>query len=568
MFVWIPVLILLTGALLLAGGRWLRFRYAPALATLAAGLALAAWIGAAPGTLPRDNAILAWRPLSLFGMPLSLRLDEYAWALGLAALLPILASSLRWLVRPDEALAHAPFVLVIGAILLVVVSAANVLTLALAWGLADLAQGAALLAADRQAGNSRSRLPAGQNCLATLLVWMIVVFLAQDHASPYWHLMSVSPLTQALLGLAAVLRILARPGEDGRQPILPDLLPVLAGLALWVRLAVIQAMPGEAIWVWGGLACAVWGGLVAWGQPAGGRSLFYCGLGYAGLLVVAGSGARLTPASLAQATATWLLAMYVLRVSPAFAPSSEPTSLAFKLLQRLPALAALAALATLLGLPATLGWAGRVTLYTALSQMRVSWWILLVLAETLLAGAGLRCVLAVYKVLPAWPAPAAEPEALVLASESNPPAPEPVHVPTWRRLASLGASCIPMVGLLVVVLPLFVLGVWPAALFANPPASQALNVRVWIGWLVPWVGMIALALGAAYVPAFLKLPSSLAGGSKAVRAALDLAWLDAIIFNSLQRVARLAGGLGTLIEGKAALIWIMLILVLALLYLR
>jgi hypothetical protein len=583
MFVWIPTLILLAGALLLAAGRRLRFRYAPVLAApaaLSAGLAIAAWIGARPGALPHSSTILAWRPLSWFGMPLSLRLDEYAWVLGLVALLPILASSLWWLARSEGAPAHAPLVLVIGASVLWMASAANVLTLALSWGLLDFAHYAALLVGDDQAGGHRSRLTASRNSLATLLAWMIVVFLEQDQVSPYWHLMAVPPLARALLGLAAVLRILPQPGGDASRPLLPDLLPAMAGLTLWVRLAVIQAIPEEVIWVWGGLAGALWGGLMAWCQPAGQRSIFYSGIGYAGLLVVAGSAARLSAASLARGTVTWLLAMYVLTLSCAFVPSSEPGSLVSRIRQKLPALPALAALVALLGSPATLAWADRLALHAALSQARGSWWLLVILAETLLAGAVLRAVLAVYQVLPAWPAPVAEPGTLVPDSESNQPepgpvpaqspqpAPTPAPVLALRRLASLGACCIPLVGLLTVILPLFAWSVWPAALPDSSPASQGLGVRVWIGWLVPWVGMIVLALGAAYLPAILKVPPSLLRGGRALGAILDLAWLDALVFNNLQRVARLAGGLGTLIEGRAALIWTMLILVLALLYVR
>src|SRR5512136_1535653 len=95
----IPILILLAGALLAVIGATWRFRYTPVVQAASATLAIIA-LALVGRALPQMSAILLWRPVSLFGTPIVLSIDSYAWTLGLALLVPVLASSLKEMANP------------------------------------------------------------------------------------------------------------------------------------------------------------------------------------------------------------------------------------------------------------------------------------------------------------------------------------------------------------------------------------------------------------------------------------------------------------------------------------
>ncbi len=562
----IPILILLTGAILAAIGATWRFRYTPIIQAASATLAIIAlaWVGRA---LPQTIAILIWRPISLFGTPIVLGINNYAWALGLALLVPVLASSLRQLANPRD-LFYPASLLAMSAIMLGAIGAANLLTLVLAWGLLDVVYCFVLLSREGLAGGRRAELVIGINGIATLLAWAALVFLEQDKLSSYWRLMTLPPVAQILLGAAALLRVGLYPlyawsstnitstlggtsalgrtsapggtsaqGETASIANLANLMPMMAGLALWVRLAVIQTLPTQPGWVWVALALAAMASLLAWVQTEARRSIAYVAIGYAGLLIVAGS-LGLTAALLAQGAVTWVLGIYALTHSYSFTGLYSKLNL----LWGLPALIAIAAL---FGLPATIGVNYRAAMHTELAQASWVWWSLAALVEALLASAALRYAFA----------------------------PQPAPALAERTLAgALKSLALPIATLVIITLPLVIFGLWPSVLFAQSGAGlgRLASARGWAGWLAPWIGILItlVILGLKIKLADQRWLVYAAHGRRIVARVLDMTWLYDLLLNSLRRLARLIGGLATLTEGKGALVWMILFIVLALLYLN
>ncbi len=563
----IPIFILLAGAALAAVGTLLKFRYTPAIQVIAAALAVVAlaWERQA---LPQIIVALAWRPISLFGMPVVLNVDSYAWALGLSMLISMLAASMRQLAQ-DGAPNYPVLMLAMGAAMLVVLEAANVLTLVLAWGMLDVIYCFTLLAREGLAGSRRAELVIGINGLAALLVWATLILLEQDGLSPYWHLMALPFRVRTMLGVAAVLRLGLYPlyawSVPGKQDDLSwtallNLMPMLAGLALWLRLNVIQAMPTGDLWIWVALAGAMGAGVLAWSQSDARQSAPYIAIGYTGLLIVAGVGG-MTATGLTMGIATWFLGMYALTTSPSFdirrlilrPPKCRPLPL---VLWGLPALIAIAALA---GLPATIGATYRVALHAGFTKLPWLWGGLAALAEAMLLGASLRYALASQ-----------------LAQDSS-------NLLTFslRMLPTfLKQLAVPLASLITATLPLVVFGVWSAALagfeapWAGVAPNQALDVWGWASWLLPVAGMVVFLIALVLkitgrLTISNRVQSYLARGAQVIGQVLDMAWLYDLAMNSIRRAARLIGSLAALMEGKGALVWMLLSIVLALLlYLR
>jgi len=325
-----------------------------------------------------------------------------------------------------------------------------------------------------------------------------------------------------------------------------------AGLSLWIRLAAIQAVPGDAVWVWVALAGSLLAGLLAWVQRDAGQSIAYVAIGYAGLLIAAGSGIGVTAINLTLGAAAWLLAINVLVMAPAFNIRNWAG--------RFWGIPVLIAIATLLGLPVTVGMAYRTALHVSLAGARWLWWGLVVLIEILLAGAAVRCALA--------------------------PRPTPV-LKDRSLLGWIRALSAPIASLVVAILPLIVLGVWPGVLFGSQAElfemgrvlERVSGARGWIGWFLPLIGVTALFVLSSLPVAFRqwvvdrspigseRLRSFLERGSQVTRRILDLGWLYDLAMNNIRRAARLLSNLAALTEGKGALVWMLLLIVLALLYL-
>lgn len=520
-----PILCLFAGAVLIGLGALVRFPWPSVIMSISAGLAAAAMLPLAQG-LPAAVIALDWQPVTLFGSTVSLRVDSTAWLIGVALLAAGFSVALTWLVVPAQG-QSAPRALVLAMLAagLASVFAANLLTLAIAWGMLDALFALTLLARGGAGCGRRAQLALGLNGLATLAVWIVAILIEQEHISPYWHLLTLPPTARLLMGVAAALRLGLYPlhlwqpveliGELDRA-ILIYLIPAATGLALWIRLAVIQALPGGDWWPMIALATALIGGVQAWLQSDPRESLPHLALGYGGLLIFAATGAQIPVAALAAGSASWMLGLTLLFMGR---PFTRATWL----------WAGLAAfgVATLAGLPLTVGFIGRQALYARLVSSPPWMLGLTVTAETLLIGAMLRR-LAI-----------ADPEAVM-----------PRGVP-----AHIGYA----VALAVAAAPLLVPGV-----IRTSDAQFAVNpdTEVWIAWVIPLIGAAILTFAS------IRLGHRVQSWGTVAAQVVRLDWLYSMLLPMLRAPARVGRLVADLLEGDGAFLWMLVILALVLLYVR
>lgn len=521
----VPILCLLAGALLFELGALVRFRWLGLIMVIATGAATVAmsllWRG-----LPATSVVLDWRPVTVFGSAASLRVDETAWSLGMALLLTGFSVTLVWLAVPrQQSIAACGLTLAMLAVGLASVFAANILTLALCWGMLDALFCLTLLMQGGSASGRRSQLALGVNGLATLAMWVVVVLVEQDRVSPYWHLVILPTTARVLMGLAAALRLglyplhVWQPVEIASEPdrsILIHLVPAIAGLSLWARLAVIQGLPEGDVWPTIALVTALIGGVQAWIQSDPRQSLPYLALGYGGMLILTAVVGKVPAAALAAGSASWLLGLTVLFVGRSLARGAGG------LLWAIPA--ALGA-ATLAGLPMTLGFGNRMALYQAASDGSGWVFVLGMVAEVLLISAMLRRLLT--------------PDASLLPA---------------GKFARAGYAA----ALAIVAAPIVIGGsVLPS------PAGSAPSVAAWVGWGLTLVLAVALAATAGRFRLLLCLDSwkDVAGSI------LRLDWLYAFFLGVTRAVARASLWMADVLEGDGAFLWMLFILSLVLLYL-
>ena len=453
----IPILCLLAGAFLMAVSALVRFRWPSLIMAVAAGLAVVSMLLLKP-QLPASTVTLDWRPVTLVGSAVSLRVDSAAWLLGVALLVAGLAVSLTWQTVP--ALEEMPFSALSRALMLAMLAvglgsvfAANILTLAICWGLLDGLFCTVLLARGGSSSGRRAQVALGLNGLATLSVWLVAVLIEQDHLSPYWHLMVLPASARSVMGLAAALRLglyplhVWQPVElvnELDRAVLVYLVPAVAGLSLWARLAVMQALPEGSVWPTIAVITALIGGVQAWLQSDPRESFPYMALGYGGMLILAAtSGGRMQAEMLAVGAASWLLGLTLLFVGRSFGRSTWPWAIP----------SALGA-ATLAGLPLTLGFASRSAFYQSTSQVNGQF-VLALIAESLLIGAMLR---------------------RLFTSDDSPLPPS--------LLARVGYGAALVVG----AVPLI------AGVLAPPVSGTGLSTAIWMAWGIPLVIGLVLAV--------------------------------------------------------------------------
>ena len=127
----------------------------------------------------------------------------------------------------------------------------------------------------------------------------------------YWHLFKAPEDARAWLMAAAVLRVGLYPfhqwlpvelGKEPDRAVIIFIVPTVSGLALWVRMAIAQALPAESIVPLLAVLSLVIGSVLAWrsSQPRNGLPFIaLCLAGSVGLLAAAGaSSAQLTAATL------------------------------------------------------------------------------------------------------------------------------------------------------------------------------------------------------------------------------------------------------------------------------
>lgn len=536
----IPIIILLAGVLALLFSLMLPARYPGPVAAATAGLALLALI-ALGGQLPAEAIVSFWQPLVLSGIPVSLRLDGMTWLYALALTVLALAALLTGLSRPGgRRTASRGFILLLLAAGLAAVLSSNLLTLCLSWTFLDVMfLGAIALTEERERVSEHTTFALAANGLATLLVWIVALLGMRDGASQYLHLFSFSAAQTALLAVAGVVRLglyplhLWLPAELDLRPGLSTLLhlaPATAGLSLLSQLvlAVRGDLPLHNPLTYAAGAALIVGAILAWGQDEPGRALSFIVLAQIGLVVLGGTwGGQEAALTLVAEGLVLVLSAGVLFLSRGHDLERPMWSLPGGV-----------AGAALLGIPLTLGFVGRSALYAA-------WWS--AGAWLLLGLSGIGHALLLATVL-----------RLLLRPVTSPLPPSPV-------VQGLGA-----VGLAGLVVPLLVFGLVPdrlAAWLGVTPLSLVQGLA-----RMPVVGWVTWGLGLGLGAALWQRDVQVRGVRKQLRpllmALFSLRWLYRAVAGLVEVVSRAVRALALLLEGEGALLWVLVVLVLAWLALR
>lgn len=525
----VPILILLGGVLALLLCRAARFVHYDVVASAAALLALVAIMLLAVPDLPvRETLISSWQPTSVFGTPVALRVDRVDWMIGLVATLACGATALAGIAYPGRR-RFGPRALALGmtAGLVAAAFSANVLTLALAWGLFDaFFVIAALMQGDESAAGRRAAFAVGFNIAATLCLWIAALAINQGNESQYWHLTQLPEGARQFLALAAVLRLglypfsqwlpAERKDVPGRVALL-YVLPPLAGLHLLIRMASLDALPQEPAAMWFAALSVLAGGALAWWRSASQDALPYLSLSTLGIVVLSGiAGHTLTApqAILSAGAVSWALAIVTLSLNHGF----RRRALWWSIGQAL-------AVATLVGIPASAGFAVRTSLASA-----TTWGGNLLLLICVVAG-----------------------ETLAFATIARLlTTPNPSKIPrSWRDIASL-ASAITLVALPAFLLPAIARRVVPAI---TPPAFAVVLPDMGI----PGSLLFILPLALAVTLEWLRRDRRISMHANPTRL-LNLDWLYHLSFRLANVVASVLNRLSAVIEGEGAVVWALLIL--------
>ncbi|MGH2593408.1 MAG: proton-conducting transporter membrane subunit, partial [Anaerolineae bacterium] len=426
----------------------------------------------------------------------------------------------------------APRVLALGmtAALVAAVFAAKLLTLALAWGLFDALFAIGVLARGGEAGaGRRAAFAVGFNGAATVCLWIAALLVSQADRSLYWHLTDLPEMARAWLALAATLRLGLYPLNQWLPTVQDDtpgrlallyILPPLAGLHVLIRLAGLNALPQGSALAWLAALSMLCGGGLAWLRGRSRDALPYISLSGVGVIVLSGlsGGLTATPAAvIANGAASWALAMMALNVGRGFDRHKPWWSIAYAL-----------PFATLVGVPASVGFAVRTNLMAGLASSADSLLILLsLIGETLTFSALIRMATAPAKS----EAPSGWPASLTYAAAAGLVALPPFLLPAFGR------SLIPELA---------------------PPSFEVVLPSLGILGGVAMALPIALAIALEWhtrdrsvMPRF--DPTGL----------ISLDWLYSLTFRVVNGAARGLRGLGALIEGEGAILWALLILIAA-----
>lgn len=536
----IPIIILFVGTLALLLSLLLPSRYPGPAAAVATGLALLALIGLR-GLLPAEAIVSFWQPMALSGVPISLRLDDMTWLYALALTALAAAALLTGLSRPGgRRTASRGFTLLLLAAGLAAISSSNLLTLCLSWTFLDVVfLGAIALTEDRERVSEHTTFALAANGLATLLVWTVALLGMRDGASQVLHLFSFSAVQIALLAVAGVLRLglyplhLWLPAEFDLRPGLSAMLhlaPATAGLSLLSQLVlgVRGDLPLHNPLTYAAGAALIVGAFLAWGQDESGRALSFVVLAQTGLVVLGGVwGGDEAALALVAEGLVLLLSAGVLFLSRGYDPDN-----------RLWSVPAAVASVVLLGAPLTLGFVGR-SATTAALWARGGWPLLILsaVAQALLLATLLR---------------------LLFRPASSPLPPSPVV----KGLAALGLA-----GLIA---PLVVFGLAPARLAELLGVAPVSLPEVLAQ--MPGVGWVTWALGLGLGVALWRRDA----GMRAVRGQLhppllalfSLRWFYRAIAGLVEVAGRAIRAAALLLEGEGALLWVLVVLVLAWLFLR
>jgi formate hydrogenlyase subunit 3/multisubunit Na+/H+ antiporter MnhD subunit len=370
----------------------------------------------------------------------------------------------------------------------------------------------------------RAALAIVVNTASTVCVWIAALLIENQQGSLYWHLFNAPEDARAWLMAAGVLRVGLYPfhqwlpvelGKEPDRAVIIFIVPTVSGLALWVRMAIAQALPEDSIVPVLAVLSLVIGSILAWrsSQPRNGLPFIaLCLAGSVGLLAAAGA----SPALLTAATFNWMF----INVSLFIARGLD---------RRQPywALGALIALLSLAALPGTLGFVvqhGVVT--SAIGQKQ--WLIVLAVgvAQVFVIAAALRAIL----------------------SEAAEGA--PTHV-VRRVVWGLALAC--------GALPLLIFALAENALTALPSTGELLSEINPIGLLAMFAPLAVGALLAWRGPQMARGPSD--GGQSAWGRVLRLDWLNTALFYLIDRLTGFLRAAAGVFEGEGGLLWTVIVLV-------
>ena len=520
----IPIAFLILGALAVGASTLARLNR-PSLVMAIASLVALFTLLALRSFNPISQIVSDWLPVSVFGVPISFRVDQSAWVIGLGLTLVGAATAFTWFAYPRE-FRPAPraLSLLLIASALASVFASNLLTLALAWGMLDVVFTICLLASNPPEISRRATLAIVLNTASTLCVWIAALLIENGHDSLYWHLLNLPSNSLNWLAAAAVLRVGLYPFhqwlpvELSREPDRAILLfgvPSSVGLALWARLAIANILPTQSIVPWLAVLSALLGAFLSWREPQPRKGLPFIALSLAGLAVINVAAASRS-GTLTAAAVNWLFIVAGLFISRGLDRRALWWS----------AGAAIAAL-SLIGLPGTLGFIVRQQTMSGL--INAGDWLLLImtmLAETLLVAAVIRLILA--------------------------PLNENVPQGLLRRIG-FGLA------IALTALPLIILAVVPSLIPSVPSIPQALSSLSFIDWIA-FVAPIAAGI------MLVRRDERAATAESSLTSWTDwlqLDWLTTLAALLVNLVGRALRALAGIFEGEGGLVWALLILVVA-----
>jgi multicomponent Na+:H+ antiporter subunit A len=530
----IPIVILALGALVLPLlGALPRMRGLCLVAAGIAGVALVA-LWRLSFLLPAGWVASGWRPLALFGAPLTFEADTGNWVLaaalvgtGFLALVASCASS-------DRPAAFS-LALILGATGAGVAAlfATSFAALVVAWGLTDILLVAAMLQYGRE-GTQRAGLALLSGALATSVLWAAPLLAETEGISGFIDLAHFSGISATLLQIAVILRLglvplhLWRPIDLQTDParLIPLIfIPTLLGFDLLTYLPALTAGLPSVLFALAAVTVLV-GGVDAWSQTDERSSLAGVMVAETGLavLAVANAGQQAVATAVAAAVA-WALSVTIFALTPGWSG---------RYFWR--AIPSLLALLSLCGLPGTLGFVVRFTAYSGLEAD------LVVLSVALLGEA-----FAVAALVRLW-----------FWAEPRPFVERRLFEPVLLAIFAVAAILLLLTGLSPQIFS--GRGQDTALLELSALIGQG-GVTGWAGWALPLVAGVTLFLAGE------GLRQRMEAGWRGLGTMLRLEWVYGLLYVGTRLIASLLRGMASVVEGEGALLWTTVILLIILLYL-
>ncbi len=529
----LPVELLLFGTVALLPGLLPRFRYTGLIAIVAAMAALLA-VAALGFRLPAGAILSDWGPASLLPVRLGLEVDALAWLFAGAVLTVTLATLLTGVARPG-----GRRIVVRGATLLLAFAgvtalfADNLITRVMAWAGLDLIYFATLLLLAQDEGlELQAVLNLGFNTAGTLLAVGAALTISRTSEALSLRDVALTPQATLLITLAAAFRLglfplhLGLPAEANiRQGVgtLLRLIPAAVALELVARLAVFGFAEPVRPWLTlFGVIAVVVGAAQLWNVDDPRLGLTYVVIAQSGLALLAGMwGSALAVQALAEQSLALLLGSALIYLSNG-RDDRRPWVSVFS---------GVGALA-LLGAPLTVGFFGMSGLYGGL--LGAGNWPMLVgvfIAQVLLAAGLWRAVF--------WPG-------------------QPVEGEPLRQVVYFGG--LTLLAALVVLAGVF-MG-WLNPMLGAP----RLGLFGWTGTpsIVPAVIVVVTALCGAILWRF---ETAARARAEVVAAALTslfrLDWLYRLVWGGIRLAGALILNLAGVLEGEGAVLWALVVVLLA-----